>query len=62
MPRIYTEIRIHHDSEEEKINFEKRLDEQTKKIFLDSRGSYVKHITELDAATGIIEKLKEDKK
>ena len=59
MTRIYTEIRIHHKSVEDKENFEKSLDIQSKAILgKEDRAEYIRFIENIQAATGIIDKLK----
>jgi hypothetical protein len=44
MKRIYTEIRIHHKSEEEKEQFELQLDENAKAAGFNSRAEYIRVI------------------
>lgn len=64
MPRIYTEIRIAHASEEIKRDYEKILDMALKKAGYKSRTEWFNEkVRELvkSQATGIIEKLKEGK-
>ena len=62
MSRIYTEIRIAHESEQEKEAFETALDYQSSFVFgKPNRAEYIRLIASLDAATGIIRKLKEGK-
>jgi len=62
MPRIYTEIRISHQTQEQKETLETLLDEQSKKLFgTPNRAEYIRLIISLDTASGIIEKLKERK-
>lgn len=59
MNRLYTEIRIAVNSQEEKEALERKLDEQAAKLGLKSRADYVRHILEVDAATEILQRLKE---
>ncbi len=42
MPRIYTEIRIAHKSEEEKAAYERHLDESLKALGYKSRSEWIK--------------------
>lgn len=56
--RIYTEIRIEHESVEEKAEFERKLKEQSK--IVGNRANYIRLIVNLDAATKIINKLKSE--
>lgn len=56
-PRIYTEIRISHKTEEEKANFKIKGSIQAAKLGV-SFSEYIKMIVELDAATGLIVRLK----
>lgn len=56
MPRIYTEIRISHNTEEEKKTFAEQLRIQAEKLNTDRTG-YIKLVIALDAATGIISRL-----
>jgi hypothetical protein len=57
MSRIYTEIRIAFKTEAEKATFELTLDTQVKILGLSSRGTYIKQLMALEAATGIIKRL-----
>ena len=56
-PRIYTEIRISHKTEEEKTNLKIKASQQASKLGLNV-SEYIKMIIELDAATGLIARLK----
>jgi hypothetical protein len=56
--RIYTEIRISHQSLEQKIAFEESLDEQCKTLFgYSNRAEYIRLIHRLNLSTQIINKL-----
>lgn len=44
MKRIYTEIRIHHQSTEDKEQFEQQLDNKAKAAGFNSRAEYIKVI------------------
>jgi hypothetical protein len=65
MPRIYTEIRIHHNSLEDKKEFEKEIDKQADETGVGSRAAYVKLIVKYDvferltAGTGIVKRLED---
>ena len=59
-PRIYTEIRISHKTEEEKTNLKIKANQQATKLGLNI-SEYIKLIIELDAATNLIVRLKGDK-
>lgn len=41
MPRIYTEIRIFHKTEEEKVEYERKLDEALRKQGYKSRTEWI---------------------
>jgi len=56
-PRIYTEIRISHKTEEEKANLKIKANDQAAKLGLNV-SEYIRMIIELDAATGLIVRLK----
>ena len=56
-PRIYTEIRISHKTEEEKAILKIKASQQATKLGL-TVSEYIKMIIELDAATGLIVRLK----
>lgn len=60
MARIYTEIRISHETLENKKEFESLLKQQAEQLGTDRTG-YIKLIVKLDAATQIISKLKDTK-
>jgi hypothetical protein len=49
MPRIYTEIRISHTSEENKMKFEEKLDRIIDKLNRSSRGEWIKQIVDTEA-------------
>jgi uncharacterized protein YeeX (DUF496 family) len=61
MPRIYTEIRIAHESTNDKLLFEMMLDNQAKSLGFNNRADYIRLITYIDSASGIIDKLKSEK-
>ncbi|MBU3111982.1 hypothetical protein [Clostridium lacusfryxellense] len=56
-PRIYSEIRVHHKTDEEKTNFKEMATKQASKLGL-TVADYIRLIIELDSATGLIEQLK----
>lgn len=58
--RIYTEIRLSHKSDDERIEFKDKATLQASKLGLNV-AEYIRMIIELDAATGLIQKLKGDK-
>ena len=58
MPRIYTEIRITHATEYERMVFKEQIKEQAEKVGQDVAG-YIRLIISLDAATGIIAALRD---
>jgi len=49
MPRIYTEIRIRHTSEENKTKFEAKLDKIIEKLNRGSRGEWIKQVVDMEA-------------
>jgi len=55
--RIYTEIRISHKTEEEKLIFKNQATQQASILGL-TLSDYIRTIIELDSATGLIKKLK----
>lgn len=60
MPRIYTEIRISHSSLEDKESFERKLRDQAAELMgFPIISDYIREVVTLDAATGIINRLKE---
>lgn len=60
MNRLYTELRIAHNSQEEKEEFERKIDEQAALLGLKARVDYIRHIVDVDAATKILERLKSE--
>lgn len=59
MSRLYTDIKIEHETEQEQVEFREKLKECYKQLGLSSRAEFVRFIVAIDAATGILEKLKE---
>lgn len=61
MVRIYTEIRIAHESQEAKEAFELNLEKQSWLLLGQlNKAEYIRQIININAATGIIEKLKSE--
>ena len=61
MKRIYTEIRIHHQTAEEKKRFERQLDDKIKAAGFGSRAEYFKVMT-LNSNIGVATNAREDVK
>ena len=61
MKRIYTEIRIHHQTAEEKKRFERQLDNKIKAAGFGSRAEYFKVMT-LNSNIGVATNAREDMK
>jgi hypothetical protein len=49
MPRIYTEIRIPHTTEENKKAFEEKLDKVIEALNRRTRGEWIKQVVETEA-------------
>lgn len=58
---IYLEIRLECESEEEKRELASKFLKQAKLLGVGNRAAYVRSIVEIDAATGILKKLNENK-
>jgi hypothetical protein len=61
MKRIYTEIRIHHQTAEDKKRFERQLDNKIKAAGFGSRAEYIKVMT-LNSNIGVAANAREDVK